>query len=78
MVGSAVEPKRVTTTEAATLLGVATSTLWAYVNAGLLVPNAPHGRGPGKRVYFDRAEVEAFAKKGAAGAAAYRQRRDAE
>lgn len=78
MIADVSEPLRLPPSEAAKLLRCSVKTIWAYVETGQLVPIAPHGRGPGKRVYFDTEEIKAFARKGPKGAAAYRRKRDAQ
>lgn len=65
---------RITTREAADLLGVSAETVRIYGKLGYLTPKTASGRiGRGQWQYWDRAEVEAFADNGAQGAAAYRE-----
>lgn len=67
--------KRIKTSAAADLLGVTAETVRAYAREGWLTPLRANPD-PAVRCsfFFDAAEVEAFARGGAAGAAAYRKR----
>lgn len=51
------------------MLGVDLKTLWAFEKLGFIQAKAPRGRGPGKRVWFHREEIEEFAKTATAVAA---------
>lgn len=66
--------KRIKTSAAAKILGVTGETVRAYAREGWIA-RLPTNPDPDARSvwYFDEAEVEAFAKGGAAGAKAYRE-----
>jgi hypothetical protein len=67
--------KRITTKVAADRLGVSSEMVRQYHAEGWLVGRTTSGvTGRGRRLFFDPGEVEAFARGGAAGAAAYRKR----
>lgn len=66
--------KRMTTTEAASLLGVSGETVRQFAKIGYLTAHTNSGEtGVGKRFYFDAAEVAAFAEGGAPAAKTYRE-----
>lgn len=66
--------KRITTTEAARRLSITPDIVRGYARIGWLSRSTSSGRsGRGKRMYFDAAEVEAFARGGAPAAKAYRE-----
>lgn len=74
---TAVPRLRYTHAEAAAVLGIGVQYLYELADRGDLVPTTNQGRrGGGKRLYYDPAEVEAFARGGAPAAAAYRAGRD--
>jgi hypothetical protein len=69
--------RRINTTEAAKRLGVSRSAIRSLSYSGLLKATTTNGnRGFGVRLYFDEAEVDAFALGGAPAAKAYREDRD--
>ena len=69
--------KRLTTREAADALGVSHDAVRVYAKVGYLKPITASGTlGVGQRMYFDRDEVEAFARGGAPAAKAYRESRE--
>ena len=70
-------PFRMTPREAAEALTVSVEVVAAYEKAGVLSCIAPHGRGPGKRMYFDPDEVKSYALGGPEAARKYREKRDA-
>lgn len=72
---AAIQPLRYTHAEAAKLLGVSESCLYKLAEDGVLEPmrNGIGARIGGRRLYYDRLELEAFARGGAPAAKAYRE-----
>ena len=68
---------RITTKQAAVMLGVDPQGVRVFAKTGWLRGITNSGAmGQGKRLYFDRDEVEAFARGGAPAAKAYREGRE--
>lgn len=58
--GAMPETNRVSSAEAAALLGLHVSAISRFVREGKLVPVMRAGGGPGGAFYFDRTDVEAL------------------
>lgn len=69
----AIQPLRLSMKTAAVKLGLTSEGVRGLVQAGVLNPLTPNGRGRGKRMYLLPAEVEAYALGGLEGVVEYRK-----
>jgi len=75
MTTKVVQPLRITTRTAATMLDLKLDAVRRLIKQGVFTPLVPSGRGRGKRLYLRPEEVQAYAEGGVGAVSAIKKRK---